>query len=175
MAASFLDACQTRASDYVSEWPESPARSEMPAPRPLMPKQASRDPSALDLMLLASSRNNSFNLGSPVRNSSFTSTGSPRSPARRLPKVNPGMAAVNVLGASSMMGASPPQPPRRIISFLNNNPAPLLPPPLTAADGLMSQKLAPVAFPGAHGAFDGGRAVQLLASTGAAATPPASQ
>lgn len=180
MSDSFLLACLIREGD-CTEWPESPDGCTR-APRPtLKPKEASREPSALDLLRLASSRNSSFNSGS-------FSLGSPGTPSRRSPKVYSGAAvlgaassvmgaASGVLGAAASAGSPQPHPPRRIISYLNNHPSPVLPPPLTdaqaASEGLVPSafsRRAPISFPGAqggglHSAFNGGRAMNLLAST----------
>lgn len=151
MSDSFLLACIIRESDHSCRSDHNVGHGQ-PAPPPLVPKAPSRDPSALDLAALASSRNNSFHLGSP------------KSPSRRIFHPPSGSAA---LGSAATVGGPPP--PRRIISYLNaaqlslpeDQQAPAC--NITGPRGELQQ----------HSAFDSTRAMALLSTTpGATARSP---
>jgi len=114
-----------------------------PAPPSLLPKVVSREPSMLDLTVTSGSRNGSFNLGSPAR--------SPRASRAPMPTSILGAAAAAAGGEQ----AEPPRP-RRIISHLNAGS------PLAHGSISMGAHSEPPSDP--HSAFDGARAMALLAA-----------
>jgi len=122
-----------------------------PEHHPLMPKAASREPSMLDLSIVAGSRNNSFSQRSGSRscsrNGSFKQ--SPHSPG-----------AMFALGAAAEPRSPEQPPPRRIISYLNTTLTDATPAPNGSlfVHGTVGPQVPPT-----HGLFNAERATSLLA------------